>query len=176
MSDASSMATATMAGQSAGLAMQTVGSFYAAKGQKMQLELQAKLAEINAQITEGQARDILQQGNEAQAAVKMKGAQIKSGQRVAMGASGVDLASETAVALQTSTDYLAELDAKTVKLNALRSAWGQRMQAVNLRSQAGMARASASAINPIMAATGTLLGSGGNLMATATKYKSAGLI
>lgn len=169
-------AYASLGSQGAALGMQTVGSYYAAKGQKMQLKLQARMAELNAKMAESQARDVLMQGQRAEQSVRMKGAQVKSAQRVAMGASGVDLASETAAALQTSTDFLSELDANTVKANALRSAWGQRMQAVNYRGQAIMGRAQASAISPLMSATGTLLAGGSQLSSSYQKYKSAGII
>ena len=159
MSGTARLGTAGLAAQGAGAAMGAVGSFYAAKGQKMQLRLQARMAELNAKIAEGQARDLLMQGQRAEQSVRMRGAEIKSAQRVSMGASGVDLASETAVALQTSTDYLSELDANTAKANALRAAWGQRFEAVNLRGQAGMARASAASISPFMSLGSSILGS-----------------
>lgn len=172
----SSAATASLSAQGAGLAMQTVGSYYAAKGQKMQLKLQARMAELNAKMAESQARDVLMQGQRAEQAVRMKGAQVKSAQRVAMGASGVDLASETAAALQTSTDFLSELDANTVKANALRAAWGQRMEAVNYRGQAIMGRAQARAISPFMATAGTLLAGGAQMAGQYAGFKDSGAL
>jgi hypothetical protein len=170
------MSQAALAAQAAGGAMQTVGSYYAAKGQKMQLRLQARMAELNAEMADSQARDVLMQGQRAEQAVRMKGAEVKSAQRVAMGASGVDLASETAVALQTSTDFLSELDANTVKANALRAAWGQRMQAVNYRGQAIMGRAQASAISPMMATFSTMLTQGAQFGQTYASFKNAGML
>ena len=156
--------------------MQTVGSFYAAKGQKMQLRLQARMAELNAKMADSQARDALMQGQRAEQAVRMQGAQVKSAQRVAMGASGVDLSSETSVALQTSTEFLSELDANTVKANALRAAWGHRMNAVNYRGQAIMGRAQASAISPAMAAFSTMLTQGAQFGQTYASFKNAGML
>ena len=156
--------------------MQTVGSYYAAKGQKMQLRLQARMAELNAKMADSQARDALMQGQRAEQAVRMQGAQVKSAQRVAMGASGVDLSSETSVALQTSTEFLSELDANTVKANALRAAWGHRMNAVNYRGQAIMGRAQASAISPMMAAFSTMLTQGAQFGQTYASFKNAGML
>jgi len=164
----------TLSAQAASAGMQTVGSYYAAKGQKMQLELQSKMAELNAKQAEGQARDILMQGQRAQQGIKMAGAQIKSSQRAQMAASGVDLASETAVVNQTSTDFLSELDANTAAANALRAAWGQRMQAVNYRNQALMARSSAKAISPGMSALGSLLGSAAQMGMTYSNFQQRG--
>ena len=170
------MAEAALAAQAAGGAMQTVGSYYAAAGQKMQLKLQARLAEINAEMANSQARDALMQGQRAEQAVRMQGAQVKSAQRAAMGASGVDLSSETSVALQTSTEFLSELDANTVKANALRAAWGHRMNAVNYRGQAIMGRAQAKAISPAMAAFSTLLTQGAQFGQSYAGYKNAGML
>lgn len=170
------MAEAALAAQAAGGAMQTVGSYYSAKGQKMQLKLQARLAELNAEMANSQARDALMQGQRAEQSVRMQGAQVKSAQRAAMGASGVDLSSETSVALQTSTEFLSELDANTVKANALRAAWGHRMNAVNYRGQATMGRAQASAISPLMAATGTLLTQGSQIAGQYAGFKQSGAI
>lgn len=174
MSEAS-MAKGSLAAQGAGGAMQAVGAFYSAKSQKMSLELQAKMDELNAQRKEMAARDVLMQGQQAEQAVRQQAAEIKSAQRAGMAAGGVDLSSVTAVAIQTSTDYLSELDAKTVQLNAIRGAWGQRLDAVNYRNSALMARASSKAISPFMAATSSILGSAAQMGMSYSSMKNAGM-
>jgi len=63
-----------------------------------------------------------------------------------------------------------------VKANALRAAWGQRMQAVNYRGQAIMGRAQASAISPMMATFSTMLTQGAQFGQTYASFKNAGML
>jgi DNA gyrase/topoisomerase IV subunit A len=169
-------ASLSLGAQGLGAGMSAVGSYYSAKGQKTAMKLQARMDELNARMAEGQARDVLRQGERAEQAVRMKGAQVKSAQRVAMGASGVDLASDTAVALQTSTDVLNEIDANTVKANALRAAWGHRMDAVTYKGQARVGRATARSISPFMQAGTSLLTDSVSIYDSYKSFKSSGAI
>lgn len=145
-----------IAGAASG-AMNTVGSFYAASGQRSALKMQARLDEINAQISDSQARDALFRGERAEQSFRQEAGQVRSRQRVGMAANGLDLGSETAAAVLTSTDVMAEQDATTIRANALREAWGLRTEAGNLRSSARMNRATARTISPLMQAGGTFL-------------------
>ena len=74
-----------------------------------------------------------------------------------MAANGIDLGSETAVNILTSTDVMGEIDANTVAANAARSAWGYRTEGVNFRNDALLKRSSAGSINPMMRTGTTLL-------------------
>ena len=76
-----------------------------------------------------------------------------------MAANGVALDSGTPNAVLTSTDVMGEIDANTIEQNALAQAWGYR-------TQAGMDRARANAINPGMSAATTLLGSATQVAST----------
>ena len=143
--------------QAAGVGMQTGAAFYSARAQKSALNTQASIADTNARIAELSAQDALMQGQRQEQAQRLKTAQTKSAQRVAMAANGIDLGSDTAVNILTSTDLLGEIDADTVAANAARSAFGYRTQAVNSRNDALMSRASARPINPWMAAGSTML-------------------
>ncbi len=136
---------------------QGIGSYYAAQGQRTALRSQARIAEVNARMAEGQARDVMMQGEAQQQAIRQRAAEIKSGQRTALASNMIDLGSETAVALQTSTDYLAARDVQTAEANALRQAWGYRMEATGQRGQASMARATARGINPFLSGATSLL-------------------
>lgn len=151
------MAGASLIAGAASGAMNTVGSYYAASGQRNALKLQARLDEINAKIADSAARDALLRGERQEQAFRQDVAQLRSKQRVGMAANNLDLGSETAAAVLTSTDYMAEQDATTIKVNALREAWGLRTEAGNLRSSARLNRATAKSISPLMAAAGTFL-------------------
>lgn len=151
------MAIASMAASAAGGAMSTVGSYYSALGEKSSLKFQATMSELNAKAAESNARHSLLKGEREEQKLRLDTAQLKSSQRVSLAGNGVDLTSDTAAAILTSTDVLGEIDANQTKANALREAWGHRTEAVSHRNDALMKRATASAISPGMAAFSTLL-------------------
>lgn len=157
------MAIASLAGQAAGAGMASVGSYYAAKGQQYSLKLQAKLDEINAKMVDGQARDSLARGERAEQARRLETGKLKSSQKVALAANGIDATSDTAQDILVTTDVMGEVDANTIKSNAMREAWGYRTEASNLRSGAAMSRATAKGISPGMAAVGSLLTSASSI-------------
>ena len=160
-------AAAAPSGFSAGMGMSVIGaissaigSYYSAQSAKNTLKHQARMGEINARIAELGARSALMQGQRQEQSVRLRGAQVKSRQRVSMAANGIDIAnSPTALNLLTSTDYFTESDALTVQRNALASAWGYRTQATDYRSQATMARADARGVSPFSSAATSLIGS-----------------
>lgn len=170
------MAGASLIASAASGAANTVGSYYAASGQRNALRLQARMDEINAQIAESQARDTLLRGERAEQAFRQDVAQLRGEQRAQMGASGVDLGSTTSAAILTGTDVMSEQDATTIRANALREAWGLRTEATNLRSSARSNRATASAINPLMQAGGTLLTDASRFGAQFTEFSNSGAI
>ena len=152
-----SMVMAAVGMQATGAAGNTVGAYYGAKSQKSSLEFQAQLDDINARLAESSAQSILFQGQREEQRSRLQTAQVKSAQRVALAANGVDLTEGSAAELLTSTDVLGEADANTINANAVRAAWGQRSQATNMQIDAMGKRTAARAINPNMAAASTLL-------------------
>jgi hypothetical protein len=170
------MAMSSLILQAGGVATSTVGSYYAAKGQKTALKLQARIAEVNAKIAEGQSRDALQRGERQEQGTRMGAAQLRSSQRAAMGSSGIDLGSETAAAVLTSTDYLTAVETNTIKANALREAWGFRMDAGQSRSEASMARATARGISPAGEAFSTLMTGAAQVAGSYASFKQSGAL
>lgn len=140
-----------------------IGSYYSTSLQKINLKHQAAMAEINARIAETGAQSALYQGQQQAGALTLRAGQVKSSQRAAMAANGVDLGEGNAAEVQASTDILKEIDANTINANAVRNAWGLRLQGANYQNEATMASASAGAINPGMSAATTLLGSAGSV-------------
>lgn len=154
-------AAAMLGTQAFGAGMSTVGAVFGAMSQKSSLQYQAQMAEINARIAEGNARNIIQSGIVEESRIKLRGSQAKATQRNQMAASGIDIAgSNTAISRLTSTDVITEVDANTMRSNALRAAWGQRFEAGDQRAKATSARASASTINPALSGFTTLLTEG----------------
>lgn len=168
-------AIASLGAQSFGVGMSTVGSIFAASSEKSRLRSQARLAEINARIVDSSARNTLRVGNIEESRVKLATAQAKSVQRTQLASSGIDIAgSNTALARLTGTDLIGEVDAQTVRANALRAAWGQRIEAGNLRRQATSLRASASSISPALAGFTSLINGAGQVASSWYSLNKAG--
>ena len=165
---------ASLGMQAAGAAMGTVGSYYSARNTKSNLQLQANLADTNAQIAELGAQSALAQGAKEEQRSRLQTTALKKSQRVALAANGVDLGQGSAAELLTSTDLMGDIDANTIKANALRSAWGYRTQATNYQNQALMDRAAAGTISPGMSAAASLLGSAGSVGPSWYQFNQAG--
>ena len=129
--------TLLLAAQVAGGVNQTVGAYYSARSQKDALGRQAA-------AYEAQARGALQTGEREQQRTMLATANLKSRQRAAMGSSGFDLGDGTSQQVLNSTDVMGQIDAETVRVNALSQAWGYRVQAAD-------SRAAAKSISPLSA-------------------------
>ena len=97
---------------------------------------------------------------------------VAAGGRLILDGVAVD-AGGSAAELQDSTEFLKDADTATLQINAVRAAFGQRMQAGNQRTQAAMSRANASAINPGLAMGTSLLGSAGRVAASWYQLKGS---
>jgi hypothetical protein len=154
----------SMGAQAFGVGMSSVGAYFSAKSQKATLRHQAAMAEINASIVDSNARNITRAGTIEESRIKLAGAQTKSSQRAQIAGSGIDIAgSNTALARLTGTDLITEVDAATIRSNALRAAWGQRMEASNLRRGAASMRTQASTISPFMSGATSLISGAGEV-------------
>lgn len=151
------LASLSLGLQTAGAISGAVGGFYSAKMTKNQLAFEANMARINARIAEIGARSALDRGQKEVAGLTLQAGQLKSRQRAAMAANGIDLGTGSAAEVQASTDLMKELDKQTLEANAVRSAWGYRTEAANLQSAAMMKEGSAAGINPLMAGASSLL-------------------
>lgn len=159
----SQLATASMVGQIGGAVGGAIGSYYSTNAQKTALEGQAELAKINARIAELGAQSVMAQGQQQVGALTLKAGQVKSSQRAAMAANGIDLGVGSAAEIQASTDIIKEIDANTITANAVRSAWGYKTQGVNMQNDALMRQAAAGSLNPAGSVASSLLGSAGSV-------------
>ena len=92
-----------------------------------------------------------------------------------MAANGIDLGEGSAVDVLTSTDYMGERDALTIRNTAAKRAYGYRTQGTSYQDSARMRDATAGAINPTAAAATSLLGSAGQVSDYWYKSKAAGM-
>lgn len=173
---ASGLAQTSLALQGAGAAASTVGSIYGAIDKKSALSADAEIATLNARMSETAAQQELAKGQAAVAALTARAGRLKSAQRVSLAANGVDLGVGSASEVLASTDLLKEEDADQAYANAVRAAWGYRMQGTNFENQASMARATADSISPGLAGATSLLGSAGQVSSSWYAFKKAGAV
>lgn len=167
---------AAIALQIGGMLSGMFGSFFSAKAQKYQLQTQAIMADTNARIAEMGAESALMQGEREVGNLTMRAGQLKSTQRAAMAANGIDLGVGNAAETLASTDIMKEVDANTTMANAIRSAWGYRMQGTNFQNEALTARNTAGAISPWMAGATSLIGGAGNVASNWYMMSKAGAV
>lgn len=108
-------------------------------------DMEAGIAERNAQILEMRADEAIRVGQDQQQTVMINTAALKSSQRARLAANGVVLDSDTGVRILTGTDWMEERDTDTLHNNAVREALGYHLQAGNERLKGAMARAGAAA-------------------------------
>lgn len=135
-------------GQYMGAQQQADAQREAAAWQALQHEGNAKIAEINAGL-------VLKKGEEEQELMRKKGNVIGGAQRAALAAQGIDVTQGSSVEIQEDTQAQIMSDIAKIKTNAVREAWGYRMEAHNQRTSAMMGRIGAES-----AASATMLGAG----------------
>ncbi len=140
-----------------------MSAYQSAQAEKKGYEYQAAIADNNAQIAEWEAQDAIQRGQTEEQNQRLKTASVYSSQRAAMAANGVDLTEGSPVDVLTSTKYLGERDALTIRDNSLKQAWGHRTQAATDRANATALRWQRDQISPFMRAGTSLLTSAGNI-------------
>jgi hypothetical protein len=155
--------TASMIGQAAGAVSSGVGAFAAASSAKAGLNMQAYFNDLNTKLEMDNSREALREGQFQEQQVDLNAAKIKSSQRAALGASGVDMSTGSALNEQVSTDYMASIDKITVEQNAARAAAGYSTAATSYASEANMQRTAASGISPLLSGFTSLVGSAGKI-------------
>lgn len=98
-------------------------------------------SEIDAQIAAEQGEQAKQAGLVEEEKHLRRVRQMIGSQRAAAAASGVDVNFGTPLEIQDETMALGVADAETIRMNALRQAWGFDVQAVNSVNQGRAARA-----------------------------------
>lgn len=150
------------------------GAYMKTSGEKRKLQGDADIADLNARLSDLSAKSTLRQGQREEQRSRFETTNTKDAQQTAFAGNGIALDSETAVRIMTSTDVLGEIDANTINANAARAAWGYRMEGVQFRNEALTKRATASSLNPALAATSSLINSAGNVAESYTRLKRAG--
>lgn len=147
----------------AGSVMSVIGAFAGAQAERSRLQFQADIDRVNQAIAETNARAALMAGQREQQAVMLRTGQIKSSQEAALAANGIDLGVGSAARVRTSTEFMGQTDVDTIAANAIRAAFGYRMQGTNFGIDATMRGAAAEAVSPWMSAGTSLLTGAGRV-------------
>jgi len=95
-----------------------------AYGKFSQARSTSRIARVNQRLAEMRARDALKRGEETEHRVRQRTKKVRGSQRAALAAQGIRLDTGSALDVQMEAENIGELDALTVKNNALREAFG----------------------------------------------------
>lgn len=160
-------ATASLWGQGAGAFTAVVGAYATMQANRYQ----SRIADSNARLSELGAQAALLQGQYQEMTSRLATANLKSTQRAGFAANGVDLGEGSSARTLTSTDVLGEVDANTIRANAVRSAFGYRTQALNYSNDAMLRRAGPGGLQ---AGATTLLTGAGQVASSWYTFKREG--
>ena len=159
-------------------ALVLASSAYSASAQMQAGRQQQSIANRNADLTEAQAVQAQQQGEQQIMQVRRRTRQIIGKQRAAFAGNGIDLGTGAPVDVAADTEAASQIDQATIRTNVALAAWGFKTQANNERFGGKVAR-----IDANNQATATLIGgvtnaygdytSNGGLRAPAAKPRSA---
>ena len=146
-----------------GAAASAGGAYSSSKARKQAFNAQGQIDLNNAQINEWQAQQAEAAGADQERTSRLHTQQVVGAGRAQMAANGVDLGTGSAAEVTATTKVVGEHDALAIRDNASRAAWGARTQAQYNKDTAAAAFSAADAINPTMAAAGSLLSSAGSV-------------
>jgi hypothetical protein len=134
------LTTALIALQAVNTGAQFLSSRRAASGLERQANYEADVLGLNANQADAQRKDALTRGQQAEHQSRNDTRALIGAQRAALGASGVDISTGSAVDVQADAAGIGELEALTIRNNARREAYGYEVDALNLRTRAAMTR------------------------------------
>lgn len=122
-----------------GMATQLGGSAIEAYGEYTAGQEQKKVFEANAAEAERAAVDARIRGASGVGDIRAQGSKVIGEQRAAAAGAGVDVGSGSVLDVISQTRVMSELDVARLKNNALREAYGYKVQANNLYEQGNLA-------------------------------------
>ena len=162
--------------QALGAISQARGQRQAAAAKAQEYEYQAKVDDNNRKVALWKAQDAKDRGAKEEASLRTKVAALKGRQKSALAASGVEIGDGSALDILADTAALGELDALTIRSNAEREAYENKVNASNLAANAGMKRMGAT--NSLIAgkinAQTSLLSGAGSIASKWANYKTSG--
>lgn len=123
-----------------GLALTAASGAYAADSQKKAGQYQADVAAENAKLDDFRAEQSSRLGSIQEEQQRAKVRQMVGTQRATLAANGIDMSSGTAADMIDEAQTMGEVDALTIRFNAMNEAWGYRTNATNSRNEGAFAR------------------------------------
>lgn len=143
MADPVTLGTIGIMGSAAGGGISAIGSIFQGNAKRDELNYQAQVADINAQIAKQNADYAYQAGGQQSVALGMKQAQGQANIRNAQAASGLDVNSGSNKDVQDSAKLVDSMDAATLRANTARTAYGYTVQETGFKNSATAARVGA---------------------------------
>jgi len=112
--------------------MQAVSGAYSSY---MQGKAQKRIAETNRRLAEMRAEDALKRGHEAEAVSRGRTKKLIGSQRAALAAQGIRVDYGSAQDIQQEAADIGELDALSIRTNALREAFGAKSEGLSASMQ-----------------------------------------
>lgn len=123
-----------------GLGLNALGTLGKAGAQKREAQYASFLADENAELADYGAQDAEERGRLEASYRRMAATAEVGSMQAALGASGVDGQSGSALKAAEQLRITAELDARLIENNAAREAWGLKVDAKRYRRQSKLER------------------------------------
>ena len=140
------------------------GTIASAQASSGQASYQAQVARNNQIIAQRNAADALKRGDVEEDKVRQRAASIMGQQRARLAGQGSVLDDGSPLDIQMDTAGLSELDARTVRSNFQREAYGFEVQAMNHAAQAALyeTKVKSGMLDTYLKAGGSILGAAGS--------------
>jgi hypothetical protein len=166
---------AAIAISAVGAGVSIMGQMSQAKAASNAAKYNAAVATQNAEVQTRNAQMVMQAGQAQVAQQGMKNAAKMGGIIANQAASGLDVNTGSPLDVRSSAAELGQLDALTVRSNAVKEAYGHEVAAVNSTAQAGLDTMQSKAASQAgtIGAVGTFLGAAGSAASSWAKWQQA---
>ena len=147
--------TAMMIASAGSTIFSTLGAYAQARAEKQQLKYQATIDEQNRRIAEYNKEAAIERGDIEEKQRRLEISRDQGTQLAFLASHGVDVGSGSSLDILSDTAFTGELDALTIKDNAMREAFGYEVDAYNKAASASMKRTAADNISPAGSALAT---------------------
>lgn len=170
-------ATWAIVASAAGAVISYAGTQRQAEANAQANAYQAQVARNNQTLADMYAERSQQQGGVQAENKQLETAQRLSAVRAAIGGNGLDPSSGSGLRLQKDTLAMGDLDARTIRANAARDAYGYHTQGMGFAAQAGLNSAAArnATAGGNLAGVGAIISGAASVSDKWANYKRAGV-
>lgn len=172
----SSLGPLSLMMQAAGGANKAIGAYASARMQRAQFGYDAFQAGLNAKIADMNAGLAMKQGESKVQQIGLREQSEEGQARTAYAAGGIDLSGGGSPGrVIGSNKLIGQVDSQIAAANAIKQAWGYKIEATNFESAARMDQAMHDNINPTLAAGNSLMGSSTDVSSSWYQMSKAGV-